>query len=476
MAILNVDLNPTTRRLVVVPAIGVALLTLSVAAATPALHTAEGPFDQTQGKPLEEPQRTVVAGVPSGVAVGVPAGVVAGVQAGGVVGAPAGAVVGVPIGAVAGVPAGTVVGAPSGVVAGVHPVRATAADIAGFAEALATQSRDSACWSDARGNFRGSSNSTTVRGRTVVYDMVGWRDNDRIIQRTIGDLRLCMVAENMGDRSDSDRPSQWIGRARRVVMEVQRGGTVQQLEFSGSTPSWRVNGSSRSFDAAAQTWRDRMLDVLDTTWEISTLQGQESSLRGQISSIEGQRSSLEGQISSLQGAVSAMQGRISSAQGHESSLQGQISSIQGRLSSMQGAISAQQGSISSLTASRYSSDTNERARIRARIAEHDAEIDRIERQIRDFDADSKVAAVERQIAAYDAPGRTRAIEAEIRDFDLDRKVAAIRRRIDDLDVRGKVAGIERQIDTLDVDRRVRRLEDRLDAELPRLNSAISAVR
>ena len=453
MAILNVDLRPATRRLVAAPVIGVILLTLSVAAATPA-------FEQVQDQSVTG----VVAGVPTSAVVGVPTGSVAGMVSGTVVG----------------IPAGTVVGIPTGVVAGVQPVRATKADIMRFAEAdLASQNRDSACWSDTRGNFTGSSNSNRVGGRTVVYDMVGWRDGDRVIQRTIGDMRLCMVAENMGDRdrSDADRPSQWIGRSRRVVMEVQRGGTSQRLEFSGSgSPSWSVNGSTRSFDAGAQTWRDRMLDVLDTTWEISTLQGQESSLRGQISSIEGQRSSLQGQISSLQGQVSSMQGRISSTQGQESSLRGQISSIQGHVSSLEGAISSEQGAISSLSASRYNASESERTRIRARIAEHDARIDRIERQIRDYDADAKIAAVEREIASYDARGRTRDIEDEIRRFDLDGKVAAIRRQIDALDVRGRVAAIERQIDALDVDRRVRRLEDRLDTELPRLNSAISAVR
>ena len=442
MAILNIDIDPrpATRRFVVGPVIGVALLTLSVAAATPALSPVEGPaLSPVEGPALSPVEGPVDQAQPKQVT-----------------------------GVVAGVPSGAVSGVPTGVVAGIKSATSP--------EELSPQSRDLVCWSDFRGDFRGSSNSNSVGGRTVVYDMVGWRGDDRIIQRTIGDLRLCMVAENMGDRSESDRPSQWIGRSRRVVMEVQRGGTVQQLEFNGSTPSWRVNGSTRSFDAAAQTWRDRMLDVLDTTWEISTLHGQESSMRGQISSIEGQRSSLQGQISSLQGQVSSMQGRISSVQGQESSLRGQISSIQGHVSSLQGAISSEEGAISSLTASRYNAGATERTRIRERIAEHDARIERIERQIRDYDADSKIAAVERQIREYDAAGKTRAIEDEIRRFDLDRKVESIQRQISALDVRGKVSGIERQIDALDADRRVRRLEDRLDTELPRLNSAISAVR
>ena len=65
MAILNGDVRPTTRRLIVGPAIGVALLTLSVAAAQPfAQGVAVG---QVQGTPVG-----VVAGTPAGVVQGTP--------------------------------------------------------------------------------------------------------------------------------------------------------------------------------------------------------------------------------------------------------------------------------------------------------------------------------------------------------------------------------------------------------------------
>src|SRR5262249_11821092 len=157
--------------------------------------------------------------------------------------------------------------------------------------------------------------------------------------------------------------SQWIGRAPRVVMEARRDRTVQRLEVSRQATTWQVDGRARPFDAAARAWRDRMLDVLDTIWELSTLRGEVSTLRGEISTIYGERSTLEGEISTLRGEVSTLRGRISTARGEESSLQGEISTIEGHLSSLRGAISSEQGAISSLEAQRYDSSDAERSRI-----------------------------------------------------------------------------------------------------------------
>ena len=506
MAILNGDTRPATRRLIIGPAIGVALLTLSVAAATPALSDVEA-------------QGGVVIGVPGGVATGVPGGVPGGVAAG------------VPGGVVAGVQGGVIAGVPGGGVAGVQGAPFGAADVARFAQEQARpfaetyarpfaemqarpfaetlarlfagapsgieevppiQGRESAClWESGSGSFIGSMSSSRVGGRTVVTDQVGWRDGDRIIQRSFGDLRLCMLAEGAGDRTNAERPSQWIGRARRIVMEAHRGNTMQRLELTGSRTSWQVDGSTREFNSTAQTWRDRMLAVLDTTWEVSTLRGEVSSLRGQISAIQGQRSALQGEISALQGAVSAMQGGISSVLGEESALRGQISAIRGHLSALQGKISAERGAISSLQASRYryftpadpgrmmvdmSIEQRERNRIATEIADHEAVIVRIEREIRDYGAERRIAAVQKEIDSFDTDAKVAAIERQIRDFDLKDKVAAVQRRIADLDVEGQVARIDRQIDALDADRRARQLDDRLDGELNRLNSAIAAIR
>jgi len=221
---------------------------------------------------------------------------------------------------------------------------------------------------------------------------------------------------------------------------------------------------------------DRMLAALDTTWELASLRGDVSSLRGEISSIRGQESSLRGEISSLRGEVSSMRGRASSALGEESSLRGQISSIQGHVSSLRGEISSELGAISSLSADRYGADATERARITTSVAKHDAAIDRLEREIRDYDAAAKIAAVEKEIRALDTSGKVAAIDAEIRAFDLDRKVAAIERQIAALDVDGKTAAIDKQIAALDAERRARQLEERRDEEIKRLDAAMAAIR
>jgi beta-lactamase regulating signal transducer with metallopeptidase domain len=449
MAILNDDVRPVTRRLVLIPASGLALLTLTLAAAQPgapgarsvragvepavsassshmAAMTAPSSFEPTEAAPTDavpepaaraETLRLTRSLVRSGQAVS-----------------------------------------------------ATAAQSA--------VGRDSACWWDStdRSSFNGTISSTDVGGRTVIYEQVGTRGDSRVIQKTFGDLRLCMVAEDVGARDTAGLPSGWIGRARRVVLEARRGGLVQRMEIgpqaAGGVTSWRIGGVQRPLDNAAQQWRDRMLAALDTTWEVATLRGEVSSLRGQISSIHGQRSSFQGEISSLNGEISSMRGRQSSIRGEESSMRGRISSIQGHVSSLRGAISSEQGAISSLNAGRYRADDSDRAR----IARHEAEIARIEQEIRDYGAGARIAAVEREIASLDADRKVAAIESEIRAFNLDGKVTAIERRIAALDVEGKVAAIERQIAALDADRRTRQLEQRQDDELKQLEATIAAIR
>ena len=428
MAILNDDVRPVKRRGVLMPAISTALLTLAVAAAQPAARASTAPVST----PLVS--TPPVALPPTAVAVAAPTRV-----------AP-----------VASTPA---------------PAPQVNAD------------SDSACWWDPLDSrsFNGSISSPSSGGRTVIAEQVGTRGVDRVIQKTFDGLRVCMLAEDVGDRGAAERPSQWPGRARRVIMETRRGGTVQRLEIArqpggGSRTVWRVGGADRPFDASAERWRDRLLGTLDAIWDLSTLRGEVSSLRGQISSIRGHQSSIRGEISSLRGHVSSLRGRISSIRGEESSLRGQISSINGHVSSMRGAISSERGAISSLNGTRYRATDDELRQIRARIDRHEAEIARIEQEVRDYNADAKVAAVEREIRDLNTDGKIAAIETEIRAFDLDAKVAAAERRIGDLDVDGKIAAIERQIAALDADRRSRELEGRRDAELKQLEAAIAAIR
>jgi beta-lactamase regulating signal transducer with metallopeptidase domain/predicted nucleic acid-binding Zn-ribbon protein len=417
MAILNEEARPAVTRRVLSPAIAVALLTLGVAAAQPAVR-ASGPSPES-------------ALAPPAADAGPPESMVA-----------------------------PVASAP-------EPRRGTPA-----AQAAPTQleaGRDSACWADSSGqvSFSGYSSTRLVGGRTIVSEQVGTRNFDLVIQKNFGDMRVCMLAEGAGDRFRTELPSQWLGRAGRVILEAQRRGVVQRLETAGQRTSWQVGGMERAFDAAAQQWRDRMLAALDTTWEISRLRGEVSTLAGEISSIRGHESSLRGEISSLQGQISSMRGRQSSIRGEESSLRGRISSIGGQVSSLRGAISSERGSISSLYAAGYPA---------AQVSKHEKEIARLEQEIQNFGAEAKIAAVEREIRALDADGKIAAIETEIRAFDLDGKVAATERQIAALDVDGKIAAIERQITALDVDRRTRQLEDRRDEELKRLEAALAAIR
>ena len=338
------------------------------------------------------------------------------------------------------------------------------------------------CWGNAFGrSFRGSRSEGEVGGRRMIYEQIGTSGGTRVIQKRFDDLEVCLVAEGVGEREGA--PSAWLDATSTFVLEARRGGTVQRLEGRRDAGgvrvfSWQVGGRERPLDAEAQQWRARMLAVLDTTWELSSLRGQVSSLRGEISSIRGEESSLRGEISSLRGQVSSLRGRMSSVRGSESSLRGTISAIRGHVSALRGSISAERGAISSLEARPYAYGTSdaERSAVAARVARHQAEIARLEQEISAFDERSRIAAVEREIAELDAARKAAEIEAEIEKFDLEARVAAIDRRIEALDVAGKVAAIEKRIAALDADRRGRQLEDRRAAEVKQLEAAVNAVR
>jgi predicted nucleic acid-binding Zn-ribbon protein len=324
------------------------------------------------------------------------------------------------------------------------------------------------CWSD--GTDSRSISGTISMSGTTIHEMIGWRGRDRVIQTSVGDMRVCMIAEQMdGDRNAP--PSAWIGGSRRVVLETRLPNDVRSMEIEQGATTWTVNGQARPVDAAAEQWRDALLAVLDPIWEISRVRGTVSSLRGEISSILGERSSLRGEISSLRGEVSSMRGEISSLRGQESSLRGEISSILGHESSLRGMISSERGAISSLQSSRWDSELD-RNEIAARIGRHENEIRRIEAEIARYDAAARVREVEREIAAFDIEGKVAAVERRIREFDLDARVAAVERQIAGLGVERRIEALEKDIEAVDLPGRLAELEGRRDAALARLRAVL----
>src|SRR4051812_34811046 len=337
------------------------------------------------------------------------------------------------------------------------------------------------CNIDPRGWLQKSYSISTAGGERVVnYDMIGTSDAGRVILKSFKDLQVCMVAQGAAGDDERLQPGEWTRRAQQTIIEARRGNRVQRLELTreggGQRVSWTIDGKEQPFESAAQDWRERMLAVLDTTWEISRLHGEVSTLRGEISSLRGQESSLQGEISTLRGQVSSLRGQISSVHGDESSLRGEISSIQGHVSSLQGLISSEQGSISSLEATRSFASDAERGRIATRVREHEAEIARVEKAIRDYNAEAKIAEVERRLRDLNVQNQVEAIESQIRSLSTDGKIAEIEKRIRDLDVEGKSRGIENQIDALNADTRTRALEGRRDQELKDLLAAIARIR
>jgi len=306
-------------------------------------------------------------------------------------------------------------------------------------------------------------------------EQVGTSGSDLVIQTNVGRLRLCMVAEDAGAPAGGERPSQWPGRARRVVLESRRGNDVKRLEIAadgaGQRISWQVDRVDRTFDAAARQWRDQMLAALDTTWEIARLRAEGSGLSDDISSIRGEESGLRREISSLSADVGAMRARQASIRHDESKLRQELDAVRARPASLREAILVARNNISALHMGGSRPDA-----FQAPIERYENEIARLERELKESEGHGKEGAIWGRIGALDADRKVAAIEAEITRFDLDRKVAVLDKRIAALDVEGRVGVLQKKIDTLDADRRTRQLEVRRDSELKRLATAIAAIR
>jgi hypothetical protein len=323
------------------------------------------------------------------------------------------------------------------------------------------------CWG-AEDRSRSFSGNMTTSGGTIV-EQIGRRGSERVVQKSFGDLRVCMVTAGFDGERD-DRPSRWPFRSGRVILETRMPNDVRTLDVNNGRPTYAVNGAVRPLDAAVREWRDNLLELLDVTWDLGQLRGRVSSLRGEISSIQGERSSLQGQISSYRGQVSSMTGEISSLRGQVSSMRGEISSIRGHESSLRGQISSELGAISNLRNMSW-----ERARgidVDARIQRHEENIERLERQIRDYDAESRVRDIERRIDRFDVEPKVAEVERRIREFDVERKVERIQRLLDRLEVDNRVIGIEDDIRSIDVPGRERDLEERRDDALARLRRTL----
>lgn len=325
------------------------------------------------------------------------------------------------------------------------------------------------------GNFSGT---ISYRGDDPErrQERTGWQNGDRLIQRYVDDVRLCMRIHGDVVMSDDGRRVRAIGGGGWVVLESEEEGLRRLViteDDDGIAYAWSVDGRDRAFDDRAREWRDRMFTVLAAYWEASRLRGEQSGLRGRISSHRGHISSLRGRMSSARGRVSSLRGQISSARGHVSGLKGRISSLRGHLSGLNGRISSHRGEISSLrSALRAAESAETRARLEDEIVAREARIREVEGEIEQFDVSGRVAEVEEEIARYDLDERVRRTQAEIADYDLEGRLRVIEREIADYDLDGKVRELEAEIEALDADRRAEELERSVASDLAALRRLI----
>lgn len=332
--------------------------------------------------------------------------------------------------------------------------------------------QDMSCEPDSwRGNFTGS-----ISIREGRQERAGIGNGERIIQKYVDDVRLCMRIHGDVVMTDDRDGVRAMGGDAWLVLESEDADLRRLVITEGSSGieyEWSIDGRSRAFDDDARAWRDHMFRILDAYWEASSLRGQQSSLRGRISSARGHVSSLRGQISSAKGRVSSLNGQISSAHGRVSSLNGRISSMRGHVSSLNGRISSLRGRISSLRAARRSTEAAEtRDGLDREIQALEDRIRQTEQEIVDYDLESRIREVEQELAAYDVEAVEQRLRNEIAEYDVDGRVAELEQEIEDYDLEGRIRAIEREIEELDADRRADAIEAGVQPEVEALRRLI----
>ncbi|MDX1393353.1 MAG: M56 family metallopeptidase [Gemmatimonadota bacterium] len=282
-------------------------------------------------------------------------------------------------------------------------------------------------------------------------EMSGRHNGDRIVQRYIDDLRICVRMHGDVELSDDLSRIESIGDADSwVVLESEEHALHRLLITRGSgglDHVWSVDGESRPFDDDAAEWRDRMLRVLGGFSQAARLRGEQASLRGRIASYRGHVASMRGSIASERGKVASANGRVASARGRVASIRGQIASYRGQISRLESARQA-------------TSSENTRRDL-------DAEIDGLEQRI---------AELEATIEAHEADVRVTALEADIEEVDADVRIAEIEAELEAYDLDAKVAAVEREIEELDADRRAEAIEAALEPEVEALVRLIGRLR
>src|SRR5215216_3700535 len=85
------------------------------------------------------------------------------------------------------------------------------------------------CWGT-EDRSRSFSGTMSTSGGTIV-EQIGRRGSERVVQKSYGDLRVCMVTHGF-DREPDDRPSRWPFRSDRVILETRMPNDVRTLDVN----------------------------------------------------------------------------------------------------------------------------------------------------------------------------------------------------------------------------------------------------
>src|SRR5690242_5335504 len=96
------------------------------------------------------------------------------------------------------------------------------------------------CWGaeDRSRSFDGTISTTDG----AILEQIGRRGSERIVQKSYGDLRVCMVTYGFDGDADA-RPSQWLSRSDRVILETRTSDDVRTLDVNSGRVTYTVNGT-----------------------------------------------------------------------------------------------------------------------------------------------------------------------------------------------------------------------------------------
>lgn len=144
------------------------------------------------------------------------------------------------------------------------------------------------------GTFKGSLHKTDE-----IENYSGEFNEDRVIQRVIDGMRVCMRVHGDVLLNNEEKTVQPLGDDSWIVLESEKDELIRLVisEKNGELIHlFTVDGKRKEYNAKAQAWQDRMFDLLDTFYYTSRTKQIEQNLHAQLKQREEYVAQIKQQI------------------------------------------------------------------------------------------------------------------------------------------------------------------------------------